>query len=67
MLILPINENKLSLNIKDVTGKVILDNYKTLKPRINIKSLINSNLEKGVYFISVANGKSIVTKKLVIY
>lgn len=53
------NKNNLKISVKDLTGKVVL-NFNQFQEEFNI-----SSLPKGIYVITVTDGKNINTNKLI--
>ena len=61
------NMNGANIKIMDVTGKIVGSDKLTIGTRqILVSELVNQTLEKGVYLITVDNGNSVITEKLII-
>lgn len=53
------NKNNLKISVKDLTGKVVM-NFSQFQSEFNI-----SSLPKGIYVVTVSDGKNINTNKLI--
>jgi len=61
-----VEADNLELTILDVKGQKVLTEWINMKSGNSIKVLDLSQFDKGVYFVRLANGNSIETKKLVV-
>lgn len=55
-----------SVNIKDITGRIVFSNDYDINSGDNLLKLNISSLPEGIYFCSIVKDRSIVTRKLVI-
>jgi len=55
-----------NLTIEDVKGQKVVNEVITVKNSNSTKKVNTSQFEKGVYFVRLINGSTIVTKKLVV-
>jgi hypothetical protein len=55
-----------NLTIEDVKGQKVVNEVITVNNSNSTKEVNTSQFEKGVYFVRLVNGASIVTKKLVV-
>ena len=55
-----------SVNIKDITGRIVFSNDYDINSGDNLLKLNISSLPEGIYFCSIVKDSSIITRKLVI-
>ncbi len=58
------NAGKVTLNVSDVTGKVVRTASLDAKSGINEYTFVKENLQNGIYFISLTSGENTITKKV---